>query len=231
MIVKPADNDVLLVVDIQNDFCPGGRLSVPRGDEVVPIVNDLAKRFAHVVLTQDWHPPGHHSFASSHPGKHPFETITLAYGSQILWPDHCVQGTPGAALHQALAIPHAELLVRKGYRAAIDSYSAFYENDRRTPTGLGGYLWERGLTRIFLAGLAFDFCVRFSAEDARNDGFTPIVIEDACRGIDVDGSVAATHDNFAVQGVTCLRSESILRSCRAGGSAPLCRLPDTWFAR
>ena len=193
--------DVLIVVDVQNDFCPGGALAVPRGGEVVPIVNRLAARFRNVVLTQDWHPPGHFSFASSHPGKKPYETIAAPYGPQVLWPDHCVQGTPGAAFHPALQIPHAALMLRKGMDRAIDSYSAFYENDRKTPTGLLGYLRERGLTRVFLAGLAFDFCVRYSAEDARREGFAVFVVEDACRGIDVDGSVAATHASLAGLGV------------------------------
>jgi nicotinamidase/pyrazinamidase len=195
------ESDVLLVVDIQNDFCPGGKLAVPRGDEVVPQVNHLARSFKHVVLTQDWHPPGHLSFASSHPGKHPFETIEVAYGPQVLWPDHCVQGTPGAQFRDDLRIPHAELVLRKGFRPTIDSYSAFYENDRKTPTGLAGYLRERALTRVFLAGLAFDFCVRFSAEDARREGFAVVVVEDACRGIDVDGSIAATRQGFDAQGI------------------------------
>jgi nicotinamidase/pyrazinamidase len=203
------DSDVLLIVDVQNDFCPGGALPVPRGDEVVPLGNRLAKRFEHVVLTQDWHPAGHHSFASAHPGRQPFETIALAYGPQVLWPDHCVQGSSGAAFHRDLQIPHAELVMRKGFRRAIDSYSAFFENDHTTPTGLAGYLRERGVKRIFLAGLAFDFCVRYSAEDARREGFVPIVIEDACRGIDVDGSMAATRQNFAALGIACQRSETI----------------------
>jgi nicotinamidase/pyrazinamidase len=179
-------SDVLIVVDVQNDFCPGGRLAVPGGDEVVMQINRLAAGFAHVLLTQDWHPAGHHSFASSHPGRVPFETITAAYGAQVLWPDHCVQGSAGAAFHPALDVPHAALVLRKGFRREIDSYSAFYENDRTTPTGLAGYLRERGLARIFLAGLAFDFCVRWSAEDARRLGFEAIVIEDAR----VDGSDA-----------------------------------------
>jgi nicotinamidase/pyrazinamidase len=186
-------NDVLLVVDIQNDFCPGGALAVPRGDEVVPLVNALAKRFHHVVLTQDWHPPNHQSFASTHPGRKPYDTIQVSYGAQVLWPDHCVQGTPGAEFRPDLHIPHAQLVLRKGYHREIDSYSAFHENDRKTPTGLSGYLRERGLTRVFLAGLAFDFCVRYSAEDASRDGFGVVVVEDACRGIDVEGSVAETH--------------------------------------
>ena len=201
---KFSDNDVLIVVDVQNDFCPGGALAVPRGDEVVPLVNRLAARFRNVVLTQDWHPRGHLSFASSHPGKRPFETIAASYGPQVLWPDHCVQETPGAAFHRALHIPHAGLVLRKGLNRAIDSYSAFYENDRTTPTGLVGLLRERGLTRLFLAGLAFDFCVRYSAEDARREGFDVFVVEDACRAIDMDGSVAATQASLAGLGVPCI---------------------------
>ena len=189
------EHDIFIVVDIQNDFCPGGSLAVPRGDEVVPLINGLAKKFPHVVLTQDWHPRGHLSFASSHPGKQHFQTIELAYGKQVLWPDHCVQETIGAALRDDLHMPHAELVLRKGYHREIDSYSAFYENDRKTATGLSGYLRERGFTRVFLAGLAFDFCVRYSGEDARRLGFEAVVVQDACRGIDVDGSVAATRIN------------------------------------
>ena len=196
--------DVLIVVDVQNDFCPGGALAVPRGNEIVPIVNRLAARFRNVVLTQDWHPAGHFSFASTHPGKKPFETIAAPYGAQVLWPDHCVQGTPGAEFHRSLQIPHAALVVRKGMDRTIDSYSTFYENDRTTPTGLIGYLRERGFSRVFLAGLAFDFCVRYSAEDARREGFTVFVVEDACRGIDVDGSVALTRSSLAALGVTCI---------------------------
>jgi nicotinamidase/pyrazinamidase len=198
------DRDVLLVVDIQNDFCPGGALAVPRGGEVVPVINRLARRFEHVVLTQDWHPTGHHSFASSHSGRKPYETIEVAYGLQILWPDHCVQGTPGAEFHKELQIPHAELVLRKGYHREIDSYSAFYENDRTTHTGLAGYLRERGLRRIFVAGLAFDFCVRYSTEDAHREGFAVMVIEEACRGIDVGGSVAATREALGELGVRCV---------------------------
>lgn len=204
-----AEPDVLLVVDIQNDFCPGGSLAVPRGDEVVPVINALARRFAHVVLTQDWHPPGHLSFASSHPDRKPYETIELPYGPQILWPDHCVQGSAGAEFRTDLQIRHAELVLRKGYHREIDSYSAFRENDRTTLTGLAGYLRERGLARVFLAGLAFDFCVRFSAEDARSAGFDVVVVEDACRGIDVDGSVAATRRRLAELAIPCLNAESI----------------------
>jgi len=203
---KFGDNDVLIVVDVQNDFCPGGALAVPRGDEVVPIVNRLAARFRTVVLTQDWHPRGHLSFASSHPGKHPFETIAAPYGTQVLWPDHCVQATPGADFHRLLHVPHAALIVRKGINRSVDSYSAFYENDRKTPTGLLGYLRERRLDRVFIAGLALDFCVRYSAEDARREGFVVFVVEDACRAIDLDGSTAATHASFAAIGVPCLNT-------------------------
>jgi nicotinamidase/pyrazinamidase len=210
MSIAARDGDVLLVVDVQKDFCPGGRLAVPRGDEVVPIVNRIAAKFSNVVLTQDWHPPGHLSFASSHPGKQPYQTIDVAYGPQVLWPDHCVQGTPGAEFRADLQIPHAALVIRKGFRRAIDSYSAFYENDRATPTGLAGYLRERGLTRVFLAGLAFDFCVRYSAEDAHREGLEAIVIEDACRGIDVDGSVAATHRRLAELDVRCVAAAELL---------------------
>jgi nicotinamidase/pyrazinamidase len=203
------ERDILLVVDIQNDFCPDGSLAVPHGDEVVPLINRLAAKFPHVVLTQDWHPRGHLSFASSHPGKQPFQTIEVSYGSQVLWPDHCVQGTTGAAFRDDLMIPHAEMVLRKGYHREIDSYSAFYENDRETRTGLAGYLDERGFRRVFLAGLAFDFCVRYSAEDARREGFETIVVEDACRGIDVDGSVAATHELFRTIGIRCVTASAI----------------------
>jgi nicotinamidase/pyrazinamidase len=201
--------DVLLVVDIQNDFCPDGNLAVPRGHEVVPLVNDLATRFAHVVLTQDWHPAGHQSFASAHPGRKPYETIEVAYGSQILWPDHCVQDTAGAQFRPDLHIPHAELVLRKGYHRAIDSYSALYENDRRTPTGLAGYLRERGLTRIVLVGLALDFCVRWSAEDAQREGFGVVVIPEACRGIDVEGSMQATLASFAALNIPCVAADTV----------------------
>lgn len=200
------DSDVLVVVDVQNDFCPGGNLAVPGGDEVVPVINALARRFRHVVLTQDWHPAGHQSFASSHTGRRPYETIQVAYGPQVLWPDHCIQGTRGAAFRDDLDIPHAALVIRKGFRREIDSYSAFFENDHVTPTGLGGYLRERGLQRLFVAGLALDFCVRYSAEDAKRQGFDVAVIDDACRGIDVDGSVAATRAGFASLAVTGVQS-------------------------
>jgi len=203
------EQDVLLVVDLQNDFCPGGALAVPDGNSVVPLVSDLAARSAHVVLTQDWHPRGHLSFASSHPGRQPYQTVEVAYGPQVLWPDHCVQGTRGAAFRDDLAIPHAELVLRKGYHRAIDSYSAFFENDRTTRTGLTGYLRERGFRRVFLAGLAFDFCVRYSAEDAHREGFAAVVVEDACRGIDIDGSVAATRARLRDLGIACVTAGSI----------------------
>jgi nicotinamidase/pyrazinamidase len=208
-MISIGPSDVLLVVDVQHDFCPGGKLAVPRGDEVVPSINRIAARFPHVVLTQDWHPAGHHSFASSHAGRQPYDTIEVAYGRQILWPDHCVQATHGAQFHGGLHISHAELVLRKGFRPTIDSYSAFYENDRTTATGLAGYLRERGLPRVFLAGLAFDFCVRYSAEDARKGGFEVIVIEDACRGIDVAGSVAATRESLAAFGIDCIGQAAI----------------------
>ena len=183
------DRGVLLIVDVQNDFCPGGVLAVQGGDDIIPAVNRLAHSFAHVILTQDWHPPGHTSFASSHPGKRPFDTIQVSYGAQILWPDHCVQGTTGAAFHPKLDIPHAELVLRKGFRKSIDSSSAFCENDRRTATGLAGYLRERGFQRITLCGLATDFCVAFSAIDGRGAGFDVAVVTTACRGTYNDGSV------------------------------------------
>jgi nicotinamidase/pyrazinamidase len=208
--VIPGPRDAFIVVDVQNDFCPGGRLPVSQGDEIVPVINGLAHRFEHVLLTQDWHPAGHQSFASSHPGRKPYELIEVSYGPQILWPDHCVQGTPGAEFRADLNIPHTELVLRKGYHRAIDSYSAFYENDHQTPTGLAGYLRERGLKRIFIAGLALDFCVRYSAEDAKREGFDVVIVEDACRGIDLDGSVLATRKSFAARGVSCVQTAELL---------------------
>jgi nicotinamidase/pyrazinamidase len=207
--ISIGNQDVLVVVDIQNDFCPGGSLSVPRGHEVVPIINHLAKHFSHVVLTQDWHPPDHMSFASAYPGKKPYDTIIVDYGQQILWPDHCVRATRGAEFHKDLHIPHAALVLRKGIHRKIDSYSTFYENDRKTPTGLVGYLRERGFGRVFLAGLAFDFCVRYSAEDAKREGFEVAVVEDACRDIDVDGSMDAARESLGKLGVIRTTSEAI----------------------
>lgn len=196
--------DILIIVDVQNDFCPGGALAVPQGDEIVPAVNRLAAEFAHVVLTQDWHPRGHASFARSHPGRQPFDTIEVSYGEQILWPDHCVQGTRGADFHTDLDVPHAELVLRKGFRTAIDSYSAFFENDRRTPTGLVAYLKERRFERVTLCGLATDFCVFYSALDGRQAGFEVTVATEACRGIDVDGSLARAMRSMNEAGVTIL---------------------------
>lgn len=195
------DGEVLLVTDVQNDFCPGGRLAVPGGHEVVPVINRLARAFRHVVLTQDWHPEGHASFASSHPGHEIFSTIAMPYGPQTLWPDHCIWESEGAKFHKDLDIPHAALVIRKGYHPEIDSYSAFYENDRETPTGLLGYLRERGLKRVVLVGLAFDYCVRYSAEDAALHGFDTIVVEEACRAIDLNGTAAATRAAFRDKGI------------------------------
>lgn len=207
--IAPEKTDVLLVVDIQADFLPGGRLAVPDGHAVIPVVNALAARFENVVLTQDWHPPGHLSFASAHPGKSPFERIALAYGEQVLWPDHCVQGTPGADFAPGLRLPHACLVVRKGYHPEVDSYSAFVEADGTTATGLKGYLRERGLGRVFLAGLATDYCVAFSACDARAAGFEALVVEDACRAIDLDGSLATAWARMEAAGVRRLRVADI----------------------
>lgn len=191
----------LIVIDVQNDFCPGGRLAVAGGDEIVPLVNRLIARADHVVLTQDWHPAGHSSFASSHPGGEPFSTIRMPYGPQTLWPDHCVQGSEGARFHPGLEWTKAELVVRKGFRKAIDSYSAFFENDHTTPTGLGGYLRERGIGRLTLAGLATDFCVAYSALDAAKLGFAVTVAMDACRAIDLGGSLAAMTEKMKDAGV------------------------------
>jgi nicotinamidase/pyrazinamidase len=209
MSYKITESDMLVVVDLQNDFCPGGQLAVPRGHEIVPIVNQLGARFRHVVLSQDWHPALHKSFASAHPGKEPFETVAFAYGPQVLWPDHCVQGTLGAQFNGGLDVPHAELVLRKGYRREIDSYSVFYENDHTTPTGLAGYLRERGFKRAFLVGLALDVCVRYSAEDAHRCGLEAVVIEDACRGIDVGGSMVAARQAFARLAIPCVGAEAI----------------------
>jgi nicotinamidase/pyrazinamidase len=202
-IDRPIDraHDALLVIDVQNDFCPGGALAVPQGDAVVPLANALMARFDAVVLTQDWHPPGHESFASAHPGAHPYQTVQVAYGGQTLWPDHCVQGSDGAAFHAALNVDAARLIVRKGHRRAIDSYSAFFENDRRTPTGLTGWLREHGIQRVVLCGLATDFCVAYSALDARRQGFEVTVLMDACRAIDLGGSLDAALAQMREAGV------------------------------
>jgi nicotinamidase/pyrazinamidase len=205
-----SSTDALVVIDLQNDFCPGGALAVAGGDEIVPVVNSLGKRFDHALMTQDWHPRGHISFASAHPGAQPYSTMEAAYGTQTLWPDHCVQGTAGAELHPGLSIPHAELILRKGFRASIDSYSAFLENDHFTATGLAGYLRERGLKRLFLCGLAYDFCVRFSAIDGTALDFECLVIEDACRAVGLPGSVKATDQAFEEAGIQRIRVSDLL---------------------
>jgi nicotinamidase/pyrazinamidase len=210
MTVRPGEQDVLLVVDVQNDFCPGGALPVPEGDRIVPLVNRLTRQFAHVVFTQDWHTPRHASFASTYPGKQPFQTTALAYGEQVLWPDHCMQGTAGAEFHRDLDRTRAEVIVRKGFRPGIDSYSAFYENDQTTPTGLSGYLRERAFRNVYLCGLALDFCVKWSALDARREGFAATVIEDATRAIDLDGSLAAARKELASAGVGVTTSAQLV---------------------
>ncbi len=204
-------HDLLLVIDMQYDFMPGGALAVPGGADIVPLVNRLAEGFSHVVLTQDWHPATHISFAARHPGRQPFESITLPYGPQVLWPTHCVQGTHGAALHHALQIPHARALIRKGHHPEVDSYSAFVEADRSTPTGLGGYLRETGVKRVWCCGLATDYCVAWSALDARAAGFEVAVIEDACRAIDLDGSLEQAWQRLAAAGVARVSSTALMR--------------------
>ena len=210
-MIRPGPHDVLLVVDVQNSFLPGGSLAVKDGEQVIPVINRIAPAFSNAILTQDWHTPEHSSFASSHPGKRPFDTVALSYGTQVLWPDHCVQGTPGAELARDLDVPHAQLVVRKGYRRDVDSYSAFYEADGTTPTGLTGYLRDRGLTRVFVCGLATDFCVLWSALDARKAGFAASVIEDASRGIDTDGSLARAWRQMQDAGIERIQSTDIAR--------------------
>lgn len=200
---------VLIVVDVQNDFCPGGQLAVAGGDSILEPIHRIAPRFEHIVLTQDWHPANHASFAASHPGKQPYDSIDLGYGPQTLWPVHCIQGTHGAEFHSELRLTRAQLILRKGFRPQIDSYSAFFENDRTTSTGLAGYLRECGLTRAFFAGLAYDFCVGFSALDARRLGFEAIVLRDACRAIDLNGSVAQIESEFADAGVLLAQRDAL----------------------
>jgi nicotinamidase/pyrazinamidase len=207
--MKGAD-EVLLIVDMQNDFMPGGALAVAGGDEVVPVVNRLARAFSHVVLTQDWHPASHVSFAANHAGRTPFETMTLPYGEQVLWPVHCVQNTPGAALHRDLDVPHARLVIRKGHHVDVDSYSAFLEADRTTPTGLAGYLRDTGVKRVYCCGLATDYCVAWSALDARAAGFDVAVIEDASRAIDLNGSLDAAWRDLLNEGVTRMQAAALL---------------------
>jgi nicotinamidase/pyrazinamidase len=205
------DKSVLIVVDVQNCFLPGGSLAVKDGEQVVPVINRIAQKFAHVVLTQDWHTPGHVSFASTHAGKAPFEVIKLPYGDQVLWPDHCVQGTSGAEISKEISIAHAALVVRKGFNKNMDSYSAFLEADHKTSTGLGGYLKDRGLARVFVAGLATDFCVAWTAMDAQRLGFETFVIDDASRGIDNRGSLAAAWTAMQSAGVKRIKSDDLSR--------------------
>ncbi|MHC3822645.1 MULTISPECIES: bifunctional nicotinamidase/pyrazinamidase [Pseudomonas] len=200
----------LLVIDVQNDFIPGGQLAVPEGDQIVPLINRLGGLFKQVVIAQDWHPSGHASFASSHPGHQPYEVIQLPYGEQVLWPEHCVQGTAGAEFHPELNLPHAQLIIRKGCNPDIDSYSAFLEADRRTTTGLAGYLKERGIDTVYMVGLALDFCVMFSALDARAAGFNAFVVLDACRAIDRDGSLAAAMERMQTAGVGLIQSNQLI---------------------
>jgi nicotinamidase/pyrazinamidase len=210
--ITPGDADVLAVIDAQNGFMPGGTLPVLDGHAIVPLINRLAQAFRHVVITQDWHTKGHISFASSHPGRKPFETVDLAYGTQVLWPDHCIQDTPDADLHKDLKIPHAELIIRKGYRPHVDSYSAFLEADRKTPTGLAGYLNERGLKNVYFVGLATDFCVAWSALDARRAGLAASVIEDATRAIDTNDSLAKAWSDMTAARVARITSSEITGS-------------------
>jgi nicotinamidase/pyrazinamidase len=208
MKLRPGETDALAVIDVQNCFLPGGTLPVPQGDQVVPLINRLAPLFTNVVVTQDWHTAGHASFASTHPGKKPFETVQLPYGTQVLWPDHCIQGTPDADLAKDLKIPHAQLVIRKGYRQHVDSYSAFLEADRKTMTGLTGYLKERGIKHVYFVGLATDFCVAWSALDAKKAGFEASVIEDATRGIDAGGSLGKAWTDMSGAGVKRIQSAS-----------------------
>jgi len=207
--IKPDNGSALLIIDVQNCFLPGGSLAVKDGDQVIPIINKIAKSFFNVVMTQDWHTEGHVSFASSHSGKKPFETIDLSYGKQVLWPDHCVQGTDGAALSKDLSVPQAALVIRKGFHRDVDSYSAFTEADGKTTTGLAAYLMARGIRQVFVAGLATDFCVAWTALDARKAGLETYVVEDACRGIDTQGSLAKAWADMAKAGVKRIQSTDI----------------------
>lgn len=204
--IKPGRTDALIVVDVQNCFVPGGSLAVTNGDQIVPLVNALAQRFQNVILTQDWHTPSHISFASSHPGKKPFDMVELPYGTQVLWPDHCVQGTEGAELVKGLSIPNAQLVIRKGFNPNVDSYSAFIEADKKTRTGLDGYLKTRGVKSVYVCGLATDFCVAWTALDARKLGFSAAVVEDLCRGIDTQGSLAKAWAEMKTAGVRRIQS-------------------------
>ncbi|MFJ2715281.1 bifunctional nicotinamidase/pyrazinamidase [Pseudomonas sp. NPDC087346] len=205
-----SSRSALLVIDVQNDFIPGGKLAVPEGEQIVPLINQLAGQFKQVVIAQDWHPAGHASFASSHPGRKPYDVIQLPYGEQTLWPDHCVQNTAGAEFHSGLDLPHAQLIIRKGCNPDIDSYSAFLEADRSTTTGLAGYLKERGIDTVYMVGLALDFCVMFSALDARSAGFNAFVVLDASRAIDLDGSLAVAIERMQTAGVGLIQSSELI---------------------
>lgn len=205
-----SSRSALLVIDVQNDFIPGGNLAVPEGEQIVPLINQLARQFKQVVIAQDWHPAGHASFASSHPGRKPYDVIQLPYGEQTLWPDHCVQNTAGAEFHSGLDLPHAQLIIRKGCTPDIDSYSAFLEADRSTTTGLAGYLKERGIDTVYMVGLALDFCVMFSALDARSAGFNAFVVLDPCRAIDLDGSLAVSIERMQTAGVGLIQSTELI---------------------
>lgn len=202
--------EALLIIDVQNDFCPGGALEVPKGDEVVPTINELSDQFDIVIQTQDWHPAGHSSFASSHDGKKPFDTIDMPYGTQVLWPDHCVQGSEGAEFHPDLNTDRSQLIVRKGFRKEIDSYSAFFENDDATPTGLTGYLHERNISTLYAVGLATDFCVKWSVLDGLEEGFELFVVEDAVKGIDLEGSVSQAWEQMSEAGARKVSSKELL---------------------
>ncbi len=210
-VLTPNQHDALLIIDVQNDFCPNGALAVPEGDQVVPVINQLTSRFQTIVLTQDWHPAGHASFASTH-GAEPFSTTTLHYGEQTLWPDHCVQGSDGAEFHQQLQSNGAALIIRKGMHPGIDSYSAFFENDKTTSTGLGGYLRAQNIKRVFCVGLAYDYCVRFTAEDAMKEQFDTVVIKDACRAIDMNNSAADATGSFDDLGIAMIHSSDVTTS-------------------
>ncbi|MDA3502823.1 bifunctional nicotinamidase/pyrazinamidase [Acinetobacter sp. AOR34_HL] len=209
-MLKQVKQSVLIVVDVQNGFTPGGNLAVANADEIIPKINQLAQKFKHIVLTQDWHPDQHISFADNHPNKKPFETIELDYGRQVLWPKHCVQGTHDAEFHPHLNIPTAQLIIRKGCHQNIDSYSAFMEADRKTPTGLNGYLREHQINTVYIVGIATDFCVAWTAIDAAELGFDTYVIEDACKGIDLNGSLQQAWQDMLQKGVHRIEASSIL---------------------
>ena len=203
--------DALMIIDVQNDFCKDGALEVPDANDVVPVINALIPKFDNIIQTRDWHPAGHHSFASSHDGKEPFDTIEMDYGTQVLWPDHCVQGSKGAEFHPDLNTTKSQVFIRKGFRKKIDSYSAFYENDQKTKTGLTGYLKDRGITQLYAVGLATDFCVKWSVLDGLKEGFKVTVIEDAVKGIDIEGSVNKAWNEMKKAGAEVVYSGNLIR--------------------